>query len=43
MMFCQIINVWGIWWIESKTEIIKFEPMKSRKCLCHALMIKYIS
>ena len=30
-MFCWIINVWGIRWIESKVKIIKQEPTKSTK------------
>ena len=40
-MFCYIINVWGIWWIESKVKIIESEPMKSTK-LIYVLIIKYI-
>ena len=25
-IICWIINVWDIWWIESKVEIIEYEP-----------------
>ena len=42
-MFCWIINVWGIWWIESKLKIVKQEPMKPIKFLNHPWIIKYIS
>ena len=40
-MFCWIINVWKIRWIESRVKIMKQEPIKPKKLLYHALMIKY--
>ena len=33
-MFCWIINVWGIQWIGSKVNTIKYEPTKSAKLSC---------
>ena len=40
-MFCCIINVFSIQWIESKVKIIKLEPIISTKFHYHVLMLKY--
>ena len=33
-MFCWIINVWGIQWIGSKVNTMKYEPTISAKLSC---------
>ena len=33
-MFCWIINVWGIQWIGSKVNTMKYEPMILTKLSC---------
>ena len=41
-MYCWIINVWDVQWIEFKVKVMEYEHTKSTKFHCLVLIKKYI-